>query len=181
SQWFVLGPGGGRLLATFGAPNLFDVPVPGDYDGLGRAQPAVFRPSTAQWFARESTGGRLVGSFGQTSFLDVPHQTSAGSLARPGRAPPGALGPRAFAAGNGNGAGARAISTLPPPPTAYRDPVSSPMRGGAGVEVLGPWFAPTDGQPTSTPSAPHRRRGAREAAWLAALEQFEAEPRATSA
>ena len=29
AQWFVLGPTGGRLLGTFGALNLYDIPVPG--------------------------------------------------------------------------------------------------------------------------------------------------------
>jgi hypothetical protein len=31
-----------------------DVPVPGDYDGDGKADPCVFRPATGTWFILES-------------------------------------------------------------------------------------------------------------------------------
>jgi hypothetical protein len=32
-----------------------DVPVPGDYDGDGRADIVVYRPSTAHWFVLKSS------------------------------------------------------------------------------------------------------------------------------
>ena len=47
AQWFIDGQ---AQPVSFGAPNLTDIPVPGDYDGVGHAELAVFRPSTGQWF-----------------------------------------------------------------------------------------------------------------------------------
>src|SRR5262249_28612119 len=60
------------LLGTFGATNLTDIPVPGDYDGIGHTEMAVFRPSKAQWFVLGPTGGRLAGVFGSKNLLDIP-------------------------------------------------------------------------------------------------------------
>ena len=45
AQWFV----GNQFIVQFGEPN--DIPVPGDYNGDGRADLAVYRPSTGQWTA----------------------------------------------------------------------------------------------------------------------------------
>ena len=49
-----------------------DLPVPGDYDGTGQTEMAVFRPSTAQWFVLGPNGGRLLGTFGGTNLMDIP-------------------------------------------------------------------------------------------------------------
>jgi hypothetical protein len=50
-----------------------DVPVPGDYDGDGRADLAVFRPSTAQWVILPSgTGQATFGQFGLATDVPVP-------------------------------------------------------------------------------------------------------------
>ena len=46
--------------------------MPGDYDGSGQTQPAVFRPSTAQWFVKSAGGGRLAGVYGATNLADIP-------------------------------------------------------------------------------------------------------------
>ncbi len=51
-------------------PEVADIPVPGDYDGLGRAEVAVYRPSTAQWII-QSPGGPRVVNFGQPG-VDIP-------------------------------------------------------------------------------------------------------------
>jgi len=66
------GPAGDRALGPFGASNLFDIPVPGDYDNLGHTELAVFRPSTAQWIVRGPAGDHVVGQFGATNLFDIP-------------------------------------------------------------------------------------------------------------
>ena len=71
AQWSV-NPPGGSPLSAFGAPNLFDIPVPGDYDGVGHTEQAVFRPSTAQWLVMGPNGGHLLGTFGATNLFDIP-------------------------------------------------------------------------------------------------------------
>ncbi len=47
-----------------------DQPVPGNYDGLGHAEIAVYRSSTAQWFISGPNGGRSV-TFGEPG-VDIP-------------------------------------------------------------------------------------------------------------
>ena len=49
-----------------------DVASPGDYDGDGNLDAAVFRPSSATWFANRSTAGTLIQQFGQTGDVPVP-------------------------------------------------------------------------------------------------------------
>ena len=71
-------------MGVFGAAGLVDIPVPGDYDGLGHTQLAVFRPSTAQWFANGVNGGHFVGSIGETNYVDLPIEGSVGSLIKLG-------------------------------------------------------------------------------------------------
>ena len=51
-----------------------DIPVPGDYDGDGEADVAVFRPGTGVWYMRKSSArGRLsVPQWGTSSDIPVP-------------------------------------------------------------------------------------------------------------
>jgi streptogramin lyase len=73
AQWFVQGSStiNGR---SFGAGGL-DVPVTGDFDGDGKPDLAVYRPSTGQWFAQESStsyAGQLLATFGGPKDIPVP-------------------------------------------------------------------------------------------------------------
>jgi hypothetical protein len=55
----------------FGAPN--DVPIPADFDGDGKTDFAIFRPSTAGWHISYSTGGDgVVTNFGDANLNDIP-------------------------------------------------------------------------------------------------------------
>src|SRR5262249_45118427 len=67
-----------------GGTNGLDVPVPGDYDGVGHTQLAVFRPSTGAWYVLRPTGGAQIGTFGGHNLTDIPTETTAGALVRLG-------------------------------------------------------------------------------------------------
>ncbi|MEO6393093.1 MAG: peptidase M23, partial [Pyrinomonadaceae bacterium] len=53
-QWHILNSSNGTYFAwQFG--NATDLPTPGDYDGDGRADFAIFRPSDGNWWIRRSS------------------------------------------------------------------------------------------------------------------------------
>jgi len=45
----------------------------GDFDGDGKADPGVFRPTSTNWYINRSTAGILINQFGQTGDLPVPN------------------------------------------------------------------------------------------------------------
>jgi len=54
----------------FGSTN--DLPTPGDYDGDGSYDAAVYRPAEANWYILRSTAGILVQQFGAVGDTPVP-------------------------------------------------------------------------------------------------------------
>ena len=48
------------------------LPAPGDYDGVGHTEPAVFRPSTDQWYVDKNGVGRVAAVFGGPGDVPVP-------------------------------------------------------------------------------------------------------------
>ena len=61
----------GRVLGCLGT-----VPVPGDYDGDGLANVAVYRPSTGQWFVRLEGGGFVLNGSPWGIAGDIPASAS---------------------------------------------------------------------------------------------------------
>lgn len=47
-------------------------PTPFDYDGDGKADVSVFRPSTGVWYVNRSSGGNFIGQFGANGDMTVP-------------------------------------------------------------------------------------------------------------
>ncbi|WP_161602501.1 PQQ-dependent sugar dehydrogenase [Tautonia marina] len=76
AHWLVALSGGGVINQPFGAAGM-DLPAPGDYDGDGRADLAVFRPESdlvpgaAHWLVALSGGGVINQPFGAAG-MDLP-------------------------------------------------------------------------------------------------------------
>ena len=79
-HWFVLPSTEGAYPLAFGQGGL-DRPVAQDYDGDGRTDIAVYRPTTSEWFLLQSTGGPAVRRFGQAG--DIPVLGPVGVGRRP--------------------------------------------------------------------------------------------------
>jgi hypothetical protein len=50
-----------------------DVPAPGDFDGDGKMDASVFRPSDTVWYIKGTTSGVFTQRFGITTDLPVPN------------------------------------------------------------------------------------------------------------
>src|SRR5262249_54868736 len=69
AQWFIAQSSAGPRVVDFGAGP--DVPIPADYDGDGRADPATYRPAISEWFLLQSSAGPRNQAFGAAN-VDIP-------------------------------------------------------------------------------------------------------------
>ncbi|HEY0050333.1 MAG TPA: hypothetical protein VGB68_13645, partial [Pyrinomonadaceae bacterium] len=70
--WYRINSGTDSFTATqFGVSQ--DKPVPADYDGDGRADLGVFRPSEANWYLLLSTAGYTGVQFGANGDIPTPN------------------------------------------------------------------------------------------------------------
>ncbi|HEX6124354.1 MAG TPA: hypothetical protein VFZ23_03200, partial [Pyrinomonadaceae bacterium] len=71
-EWFILRSEDTTFYsAPFGTNG--DIPAPGDYDGDGRFDVTVFRPSAATWFSQRTTAGTLIVQFGVVGDMPIPN------------------------------------------------------------------------------------------------------------
>jgi hypothetical protein len=72
-QWILLDDTNAQqVLATWGGASLGDVAVPGDYDGDGKTDIAVWRAGEGNWYVLKSTGGVSVQGWGASTDIPVP-------------------------------------------------------------------------------------------------------------
>ena len=69
--WYIQGSSAGYWTRQWGVPG--DNPVPGDYDGDGKADFAVFRPSNNTWYIAPTSSASYSLGFGVPTDLPVPN------------------------------------------------------------------------------------------------------------
>lgn len=132
AQWLARLSGGGMLVdpktgsaPRFGAPNLMDIPLAGDFDGDGVTDLGVFRVATAEWLVRLSGGGvlldpatKLTPLQGAPNGTDLPLTTPIGALAALGMGRGATTGSASRSVGPRPSVfSAEAPTILPPPST----------------------------------------------------------------
>ena len=73
SLWFALGTnGGGAFQIYFGATT--DIPVPGDYNGDGKTDAVIYRPTTGLWYGPQTGAAQIViqMNLGQAGDIPIP-------------------------------------------------------------------------------------------------------------
>jgi len=65
---YILDSSGQKITTAWGKDG--DVPVIGDYDGEGKTDTAIWRPSTGEWWIKQSNGAVVTKVWGQNG--DVP-------------------------------------------------------------------------------------------------------------
>jgi hypothetical protein len=68
--WYLLQSTKGFSAIQFGVAA--DKPTVGDYDGDGKADPAVYRPSNGTWYLLKSTDGFAAAQFGVSTDIPTP-------------------------------------------------------------------------------------------------------------
>jgi hypothetical protein len=84
--------GSGAFQTYLGAPG--DIPVPGDYDGDGKTDAVIFRPSTGLWFGVQTGSSQTVvqTSFGQAGDIPIPDDYDGDGRTDPALTLPNAYG-----------------------------------------------------------------------------------------
>lgn len=62
-------------MSFYGFPfgGIGDMPASGDYDGDGRFDPTIFRPSSSVWFIARTTAGTQIVQFGANGDQPIPN------------------------------------------------------------------------------------------------------------
>ncbi len=68
--WYVRLPGGGFTTKDFGVAG--DLSAPADFDGDGKTDIAVFRPSNGTWYVQGTTQGFFTNTWGEAGDIPVP-------------------------------------------------------------------------------------------------------------
>jgi hypothetical protein len=75
--WSIRCAFGNNISDNFGNKSFGDIAVPNDYDGDGKPDVAVWRPSEVMWYIRRSSDGAVqTKQWGTTGDIPVPFSTN---------------------------------------------------------------------------------------------------------